>query len=968
MANSFLSKTWLKVVAALALLVAIVLVGTPFLLQQLFKDWLLENGGDKVTVQDIDFNPFLGTLQLEGIQVQVDQERTLAYDNASLDLEWLPLFEKRVVVQSVVLRGLEMRVDNSDDLLLILGGIRINKGTGEAPDPQSETAPSEWAASIQTLTLEDIDLVYKDKNVDITTAIDSLQLRELTQWSPNQPAQLEISGSINNAALSLNAELLPYAEQPSYKGNIEVDQFALDALSSYVKDVFSEFSGVVSLLIEFDIEQDQQILKIRHQGKASLNELALINPDDQIREKKLSWNGSGDTQINLQTSALKTDTKGKLVSLKLGVGISDPPIEVSYDELTWDGSLAVNKDNQALTVQHQGKGSISELALTSAADKIREKSLSWDGSGNTEINLESSALNTKVKGKLVSDKLDVEHADPPVEVAYDKLTWQGDLALATGGPEPQIEIRADGLIQGLDFTAKTRKLRLGSAASLEIASLVVQGTDKINIDQVNVNDLIVGQQVLEATDGARPAVAKTDRLQIDKISYSDNVLAIDTIDEQSVISRVVRGKDGKLNMVRIMDLVNHLSDPVDEDAQKPAEAESAKASKPAAAQTAVADATGTAEPTDPLRIIIKQFKATGDSKIHFLDQSVDPEFDMVLDFQKAEMNNINTAEPDQPTTLTLEAKSGKYTALKANGMIKPFLDTPEMDIKADLKAMELLPLTPYTQNSLGLDMKSGTLDIDVVVKTVNQTMDGNVVLKLHQFEVASVDVENSLQSQIPLPLNVALDALRDRNNMIKLEIPIKGDPNNPDFNFNDAVRQALSKGVSKGAMAYLTVALQPYGAMIAVAKYAGEEVAKVRLKPTEFEPGESELDKTDRDYLGKVAKILHDRPKVSVKLCGVSVDKDLAVFRKQQADKSSAGKQQSGKDQKDSSAKAAAPASGEPTAEEKKYLQALATQRSTVVKDYLVEKHKSDASHLVGCQPKLQLGITKEQPRTDLLI
>jgi len=863
-ANSLISKTWVKVLAALTLLVAIILIGTPILLQQLFKGWLLDNGGDQVTVEDIDFNPFMGTLQLKGIHVQVNNERTLDYDSASLDLEWWPLLEKRVVVQSVTLRGLAMRVDNSDDLLLILGGIRINKGTGEGPDPNSETAPSEWAASVQTLTLEDIDLTYKDKNIDITTTIDSLELHDLTQWSPNRPALLKMSGSINNAPLGLNAQLLPYAERPSYKGKLKIDQFALTVLSSYVKDLYSEFSGMLSLEVDFDVEQNEQTLKIRHEGKMMLEALALTNPGDRIKEKHLSW----------------------------------------------------------------------------------------DGSGNTEINQETSALKTRIKGKLVSEKLNVENTDPPVEVTYEELIWNGSLAVATGGEELQLEVRADTLIQGLDFTAKTRKLRLGSFDSLKVAGLVLEGTDKVSIDRVDISDLSVGQQVLDAADDTRPAAAKTAVLQIDGITYADNVLTIDTIDQQSVVSTVVRGKDGKLNMVRLMDLITHLNDPVDEGLEKSVQA----------AETPAVNAADTAEETNPLQIAIKQLKATGDSKIHFIDQSVEPEFTMVLDFQKAELNNINTADPQQPITLALEAKAGKYTTFKADGMIKPFLEIPEMDIKAVLRAMDLYPLTPYTHDSLGLDLKSGTLDADVSVTTVKQAMDGNVVLKLHQFEVESVDVENSLQSQIPLPLNVALDALRDRNNVIKLEIPIKGDSNNPDFNFNDAMRQALSKGVSKGAIAYLSYTLQPYGALIAVAKYAGEEVSRVRLKPTAFAPGESTLDKTDRDYLGKVAVILHDRPNISVKLCGVSVDEDLDVFRKQVDEK------KLGKDQVDASKETAPPTSSEPTAAEKKYLEDLAAQRATVVKDYLMQEYKSDASHLVGCQPKLELGNAEGEPRTDLLI
>ena len=53
----------------------------------------------------------------------------------------------------------------------------------------------------------------------------------------------------------------------------------------------------------------------------------------------------------------------------------------------------------------------------------------------------------------------------------------------------------------------------------------------------------------------------------------------------------------------------------------------------------------------------------------------------------------------------------------------------------------------------------------------------------------------------------------------------------------------------------------------------------MRLGPVEFGAGLQALDDTDRDYLSKVAGILHDRPKVSVKLCAFSVIDDLVVFQ-----------------------------------------------------------------------------------------
>ena len=62
-------------------------------------------------------------------------------------------------------------------------------------------------------------------------------------------------------------------------------------------------------------------------------------------------------------------------------------------------------------------------------------------------------------------------------------------------------------------------------------------------------------------------------------------------------------------------------------------------------------------------------------------------------------------------------------------------------------------------------------------------------------------------------------------------------------------------------------------------------MTKVRLKPVEFDPGLAEIDAEDKDYLGKVASVLKERPKLAIKLCGVAVDADKAYLQKQAAAK-----------------------------------------------------------------------------------
>ena len=127
------------------------------------------------------------------------------------------------------------------------------------------------------------------------------------------------------------------------------------------------------------------------------------------------------------------------------------------------------------------------------------------------------------------------------------------------------------------------------------------------------------------------------------------------------------------------------------------------------------------------------------------------------------------------------------------------------------------------------------------------------------------------------------------------------------------------------------------------------------LKPVEFSPGLSEIDTEDKDYLGKVARVLKERPKLAIKLCGVAVAADRTYLQQQAAAKTE-------KDKQNQTSKPAAPDISEAQ------LTALAGTRANQVKDYLVEQFSIPASHLVNCRPRVDTDNSDSKPRTDLLI
>jgi hypothetical protein len=144
-----------------------------------------------------------------------------------------------------------------------------------------------------------------------------------------------------------------------------------------------------------------------------------------------------------------------------------------------------------------------------------------------------------------------------------------------------------------------------------------------------------------------------------------------------------------------------------------------------------------------------------------------------------------------------------------------------------------------------------------------------------------------------------------------------------------------------------------------------EGFARVRraLDPVGFGAGDVLLDDQDRDYLGKVAQVLKERPKIAVKLCGAAVQADREELARRMAAQAKEKQPKRGREVK---AEAKVEEAALPAVSEEELL-ALAKQRAEVIEDYLVTRHGVSASRAAVCRPVVdpQSGAA---PRVDLQI
>lgn len=808
-------RTWVRGLLLVVALGAGVLAGLPYVIKHYATRWLHEHGGDRVQFEDVDFNPVTAVLLLKGLTITVDDETTLAFASAGVDLAWRPLLRKQVRVEAVTLSGMQITVDQRQGDRLLIGGIRLpDSGAEDDADDRQPPEATAWSAGLDTLNLNDVRLHYLDEHLDLHLVLDHLKLGDLSQWSAEQPTPLDVSGSLNGASFSAHGEIAPLATLPRYELELSLEALPLVMFGDLLQDRLPQLEG------------------------------------------KLSYTGT-----------------------------------LGYAQLTDDG----------YRLHQQGDTRLQSFAATARQPAVA-------------LSTADAILNSR-------------------------------LTVSAGDGEPSVQAAAELQVNELALSAPDSRLTLLRSGSLALSGLTVSGVDQLAIDTVRAEQLDLARALDEP---GQTVFMDVDRFELSALALKERRLSIERVVYDGGHSRWQRGADGTWNTAVLGDIVSALAaDSAPDQPDQPAPA-----------------ATGDDTPA-PLAVAVGRVEITGDSSLELRDESVQPAFASRLDIDTAVIETLDTRRPDQTSPVQFEARIGKYTRLSLQGQVQPFAQPVKMDLTATVQALDLPPLSPYTQDALGLALDSGTLDADTRLKTDATKMDGLVKLDLHQLAVKTVEHENSLQSRIPLPLNVALDTLRDRHNTISLKIPVKGDPENPDFNINDALTTALAGGVQKGALTYLTFALQPYGALITAAKYAGEEISKLRLQPVAFEPGQTTIDDTHRDYLSKVAGLLADRPKLTIKLCGVATPQDTAFLQQQAL----AAQQSDGKADAAKAEDTNAEATLAPPEIDAEALQQLAQARADNVKTYLIETFRTPASHLVSCQPRIDTDSAEPAaPRTDLLI
>ncbi len=508
----------------------------------------------------------------------------------------------------------------------------------------------------------------------------------------------------------------------------------------------------------------------------------------------------------------------------------------------------------------------------------------------TELCYQQPAINSGTLTQAIDYCLDIASTE-----------WNGDISVTTPTADKPLGLNLAGDLVIADFITTNNLLQrdLLDFDKLSINKIDITSLDNIAFDKLKLADV----NGLELTSAEDKYTLSVSGLDISTFNYANNTLAIGKVTVNDPALEITQNKDGTFDF----------------DEWKIETTDAAKDNN---------KVTETAT-TEPLKIKLGEFSLDTTRVMEFTDLSVEP--NMHIGFKEMHVNvkDLDTEKPDQESPIALSAKTTRHGTIDISGTAKPFEPDPSFDASGKISGLDLRAASPKAEQAIGHIIKSGQLDANLKLFADKGQLDSNIGLVLHHFNLKAKSKEDAaaLDGMFGMPINQSLVLLKDKKGTIKLDIPITGDINNPDFDPTDAIIKATAKATTVTLITFYT----PYGLAYAGGNVLFNLATAMNFEPLLFDAGSSQLTDASKQQLDKLAELLTERPAVHLTLCGFTNLNDRDKLFTEIIDREKIKP---------------------PTAERLTELKKLGADRQDNVKNYLISAGKIEHNRLILCEPE----------------
>lgn len=573
-----------------------------------------------------------------------------------------------------------------------------------------------------------------------------------------------------------------------------------------------------------------------------------------------------------------------------------------------------------------GHLNVTNLDLNNFEPLLQDSLLELKGLLDTDIEfsllLGESSINYSQTGSLSIKQAAITTAS--FRHTLTSADWNGSAQLITTPEEPTINAQGQLTLREISTTNQQTNIVLATAQKLTVKNLAIKKINDISISSVEIEDLSVGK----ATSNNSLVTSK--KLLVDNIQLlSLSEIDIKKIDLDGLNAAIDINEQGEIALLN--KLINSL--PVG-DKNK---------------------ANETNDPAKPIQFHIANMIISKDSHIKLSKETEQKRIKKNITLDRVDIGNIDSLTPKKPTPVNIQATIDQFSKLSIQGNISPLSKKTNASIQAKLSAFELHEFSPIIRDELGYNIQNGQLNADLNIAIKDNILKGETSIEINQLALEAADESKmaKMTQQLSMPLDSALSLLRDDNNDIKLNIPVKGDLSSPDVNISDIINTALGNALQGTVKNVLKYALQPYGVIFMAAEKAYGIATAIKLEALVFLPGDGVLPANSIKQLKKIGELMKKRPQLRIRICGFATEHDRVFLQNQPNSTDSTS----------------------PIEQQEKLIHQtlleLAKKRQTTVKTHLVNTYHLDATRLFACKPQVENhpnSETTEKPRVELMI
>jgi Domain of Unknown Function (DUF748) len=613
----------------------------------------------------------------------------------------------------------------------------------------------------------------------------------------------------------------------------------------------------------------------------------------------LTTHAKGLLQLDRFVVAQASTWLNESIVLELAGDWNQAPINAAIELNPWAAQpyLAANVSFSKLGLE--GFSLLAGEPLTGAVDLALDVSGDWDWQGNMQLGMQTRLGLSNLLAGYKNFQLDLAG-----------FNWLGEISLARQKQLASYQVQGNLDSQALRLTDIKQKLALLAWQEFNLENVFVDEKRNVQFTQLHAENLYTlsrgdddqGRFFAGAVDIQQWDLQEGQHLHIGKSQIKDAQYQVTVNNEGDLQIQTMLGPV-------LASLSEQAEDGVEEAAVSSASMEDDDSS------------------ATEFTVSVGETSLVGDSGLFFTDQRFKVPVKQHIKLNRVSIEGMDQRTPDKAAQLTVDASLGEFSKIAFDGDIKPFAENLGLDLKGNFKAIPLPSVSPYSEAYLGYHLTRGQYDHDFSLRIADNAIDLENTLLLRQLQLTSVDSSKlqPMEQQLDVPLKFALNMLRDGDDNIELSIPIKGQLDDPNISVSSVLNKALGKAVKSGATSYLTLALQPYGAVLMAANMVGDQLSSIQLDPVEYVAGQAELTGPHQDYLLKISTLLMERPKMQLTACASANNLDREALQLLNPK---------------------VPVSDE-------LLIALATQRGSVVKRELLAKGVT-AERVFLCQPTLQ--------------